>query len=49
MTSGKIEGEFIELVNQHQGIIPRMCRVYATSDEDRKDLFQDIRFNSILA
>lgn len=45
MNSEKIEREFIDLVNRHQGIIHRMCRVYAATDDDRRDLFQDILYH----
>ncbi len=41
----ELEAEFIDLVNRHQGIIHRMCRVYAATASDRQDLFQDILYN----
>ena len=45
MTAEKIEAEFIDLVNRHQGIIHRVCRIYATAASDRQDLFQDILYH----
>jgi RNA polymerase sigma-70 factor (ECF subfamily) len=45
MNVDEFEAEFIELVNRHQGIIHRMCRVYATTAGDRQDLFQDILYH----
>lgn len=45
MIAEKIESEFIDLVNRHQGLIHRMCRVYATTVSDRQDLFQDILYH----
>jgi RNA polymerase sigma factor (sigma-70 family) len=38
------EGQFLALVNQHQGIIHKICRLYRESKEDREDLFQEILF-----
>jgi len=38
------ETQFIQLINQHQGIIHKICRLYRDSMEDREDLFQDIVF-----
>lgn len=36
------EGQFLVLVNQHQAIIHKICRLYRDSKEDREDLFQEI-------
>jgi RNA polymerase sigma-70 factor (ECF subfamily) len=33
---------FINLINQHQGLIFKVCNMYCRHDEDREDLFQDI-------
>lgn len=38
------ETEFLSLIDQHQGIIHKICRLYRDSKEDRKDLFQEIVF-----
>jgi RNA polymerase sigma-70 factor (ECF subfamily) len=38
------EGQFLTLVDQHQGIIHKICRLYRESKEDREDLFQEILF-----
>jgi RNA polymerase sigma-70 factor (ECF subfamily) len=36
------EKEFIRLVNESQGIIHKVCRIYCDNDAHRKDLFQEI-------
>jgi RNA polymerase sigma factor (sigma-70 family) len=36
------EAPFLQLIDQHQGIIHKICRLYRDSTEDREDLFQDI-------
>lgn len=38
------EAQFLQLVDQHQGIIHKICRLYRDSREDREDLFQEIVF-----
>jgi RNA polymerase sigma-70 factor (ECF subfamily) len=38
------ETQFLTLINNHQGIIHKMCRLYRDSREDREDLFQEIVF-----
>jgi len=38
------EAEFLRLIDQHQGIIHKICRLYRDSREDREDLFQEIVF-----
>jgi len=38
------EAEFLTLIDQHQGIIHKICRLYRDSKEDREDLFQEIVF-----
>jgi RNA polymerase sigma factor (sigma-70 family) len=38
------EAEFLALVDQYQGIIHKICRLYRDSKEDREDLFQEIVF-----
>ncbi len=41
-TSESDRQRFVELVDRHQGILHRICAVYATRAEDRQDLFQDM-------
>lgn len=36
------ETQFTTLIDQHQGIIHKICRLYRDSREDREDLFQEI-------
>lgn len=38
------EKQFLALIDQHQGIIHKICRLYRDSTEDREDLFQEIIF-----
>ncbi|MCW3091162.1 MAG: polymerase sigma factor, sigma-70 family [Ferruginibacter sp.] len=38
------EKQFLTLIDQHQGIIHKICRLYRESIEDREDLFQEIIF-----
>lgn len=38
------EAQFLRFINQHQGIIFKICRLYRDSKEDREDLFQEIVF-----
>lgn len=38
------EAQFLQLIDQHQGIIHKICRLYRDSNEDREDLFQEIVF-----
>ncbi|MGK6353453.1 RNA polymerase sigma factor [Parapedobacter sp. DT-150] len=35
---------FLRLIDEHQGIIHKICRLYRDSKEDREDLFQEIVF-----
>ena len=37
---------FVDLVYEHQGILHRICSVYASSPEDREDLHQEILMQS---
>jgi RNA polymerase sigma-70 factor (ECF subfamily) len=34
--------QFLEMLEQHQKLIHRICRIYRDSPEDREDLFQEI-------
>lgn len=36
------EKEFVQLLNEHQNIIHKICRVYMDDPSDREDLFQEI-------
>ena len=36
------EKDFVRLLNQHQNIIHKICRVYMDDAADREDLFQEI-------
>lgn len=38
------EKEFLEILRQHEGLIHRICRVYATDFLSKQDLFQEIVF-----
>src|SRR5688572_12708566 len=38
------EGRFLELINEYQAIIHKICRLYRELKEDREDLFQEIIF-----
>lgn len=38
------ESAFLQQIDQHQGIIHKICRLYRDSPEDREDLFQEIVF-----
>lgn len=37
-----MEKEFVSLLNQHRGIIFKICKVYCQQEDDRRDLFQEI-------
>jgi len=37
-----LEKEFIKIVSDNQGIIHKVCSIYCDSEEDRRDLFQEI-------
>ncbi|WP_304238209.1 RNA polymerase sigma factor [Jiulongibacter sediminis] len=37
-----MEQAFLEMINQHRGIILRVCRLYEDNSENRRDLFQEI-------
>jgi RNA polymerase sigma factor (sigma-70 family) len=34
--------KFVELIEKHQGILHRICSIYANHTQDRQDLFQDM-------
>ncbi len=37
-----MKNEFLELIDKHQGIIHKISILYSKSDDDKKDLFQEI-------
>ena len=37
-----MEDRFIEILNLHRGLIYKVCNLYCSDPEDRKDLFQEI-------
>ncbi|MEM9857372.1 MAG: sigma-70 family RNA polymerase sigma factor [Bacteroidota bacterium] len=37
-----MEEDFINLVENNQGLIHKICRLYGDNEEDRNDLFQEI-------
>ena len=37
-----MEREFLNIVEAHQGIIFKVCKLYRNSKEDQEDLFQEI-------
>jgi RNA polymerase sigma-70 factor (ECF subfamily) len=36
------QAEFLKLVEQHRGIIIKICAIYARQPEEREDLFQEV-------
>lgn len=36
------EARFLQLIDEHQGIIHKICRLYRDAEQDREDLFQEI-------
>lgn len=45
MKDQDLKKEFLGLVNQHISIIHRITRLYEDTEEDRRDLFQEILLN----
>ena len=37
-----MEKEFIRIIDRNEGILYKVCKLYSQTEEDRKDLFQDI-------
>lgn len=37
-----MDKEFIDILNNHRGLIYKVCNLYCADPEDRKDLFQEI-------
>ncbi len=42
MNQKALEQQFLDLANIHQGIIHKVCNMYAKDEEHRKDLFQEV-------
>ncbi len=42
MQDPAIQETFIRLVNEHRGMLYKVCRLYCSAAEDRRDLFQEI-------
>lgn len=42
MRKQEAEKQFERLINEHELLIWKICRIYAYTDADRKDLFQEI-------
>ena len=42
MTNSSLEKEFLAKLNDSQGIVHKVCRMYCDEEEERKDLFQEI-------
>jgi len=38
--SESTQSEFVKLIEQYQGLIHKVCLLYARNADDRKDLFQ---------
>jgi RNA polymerase sigma-70 factor (ECF subfamily) len=36
------EQEFLQLINQNQGIVRKVCHLYGRNDTDKEDLYQEI-------
>ncbi len=37
-----MEQEFVQIINQNQGILHKVCRIYCVNATEREDLFQEI-------
>jgi RNA polymerase sigma-70 factor (ECF subfamily) len=44
MKPAELDEEFLTVVNRHQPLIHKVCRTYADTPEDGKDLFQEILY-----
>lgn len=42
MVNADQQEAFVRLVDQHRGILHKVCRLYCITDTDRQDLFQEI-------
>ncbi len=37
-----MEQQFVQTINQHQGILHKVCRIYCSNATEREDLFQEM-------
>ncbi len=42
MQATEVEKQFEEHIREHEGLLHKVCRMYAYTDADHEDLFQDI-------
>ena len=42
LTSTAIQNDFLQLLNQNQGIIRKVCHLYGRNEADKDDLYQEI-------
>jgi RNA polymerase sigma-70 factor, ECF subfamily len=42
MDKSNTEQDFVKIINEHQGLIHKVCFMYERNDESRKDLFQEV-------
>ncbi|MBX2871758.1 MAG: sigma-70 family RNA polymerase sigma factor [Saprospiraceae bacterium] len=40
-----MEEEFLKILDRHQAILHKVCRLYRDTDADREDLFQEILYH----
>ena len=45
----QLQQQFIHLLNQHQGIVYKVCNLYMDTPADREDLFQEITYQAFKA
>ncbi len=45
MSFKDLENRFLQTVDEHQGIIHKLCRMYRNNPEDQQDLFQEVVFH----
>lgn len=45
----QLQQQFIALLNQHQGIVHKVCNLYMDAVADREDLFQEITYQAFKA
>ena len=45
----QLQQQFIDLLNQHQGIVYKVCNLYMDTPADREDLFQEITYQAFKA
>ncbi|MBS1662313.1 MAG: sigma-70 family RNA polymerase sigma factor, partial [Bacteroidetes bacterium] len=42
MHPSELQETFVRLINEHRGILHKVCRLYCFSDTDRQDLYQEM-------